>query len=491
MKKNRKILSETARNNKLGYTTHLATSIIMFTFFLLQAASGQQTWVIAGIAAVLAFAPVIGEIIFWKKNNETTAIKHFLAIGFAIFYTFSLFTSKNNLVFAFVIPMILIISVYSDIRYSLLINSGVIIESILVVILGSQSGKYGYAGPDSSIIQIVVVIMIGVYSILTSKTLKANSVQKVENIMEAQKKTETLLTNLSHVSENTKLGINEINTDIDKLNEAFSATLNAMQEVSSGATDTAEAVQNQILQTEAIQNKINVVTNASDQISKHMEHTLKVLDEGNKNIDWLVQKVDASVKNGADVANKLETLNDYIDEMHSIVELINGITSQTGLLALNASIEAARAGESGKGFSVVATEISHMATQTDEATVHITELIHNISNAITEVVGVIYQMIDGINEEKQTSVNTVKSFEAIQENTFRIRENISELSSNVDELKNANNVIVDSIQTISAISEEVSAHASQTISSEESNSEVLENISSKMQNLLELTNSEQ
>ena len=222
-----------------------------------------------------------------------------------------------------------------------------------------------------------------------------------------------------------------------------------------------------------------------------MDHTLKVLDEGNKNIDWLVQKVDASVKNGADVANKLETLNGYIDEMHSIVELISGITSQTGLLALNASIEAARAGESGKGFSVVATEISHMATQTDEATVHITELIHNISNAITEVVGVIYQMIDGINEEKQTSVNTVKSFEAIQENTFRIRENISELSSNVDELKNANNVIVDSIQTISAISEEVSAHASQTISSEESNSEVLENISSKMQNLLELTNSEQ
>lgn len=71
MKKNRKILSETARNNKLGYTAHLATSIIMFTFFLLQAASGQQTWVIAGIAAVLAFAPVIGEIIFWKKKFET------------------------------------------------------------------------------------------------------------------------------------------------------------------------------------------------------------------------------------------------------------------------------------------------------------------------------------------------------------------------------------------------------------------------------------
>lgn len=50
----------------------------------------------------------------------------------------------------------------------------------------------------------------------------------------------------------------------------------------------------------------------------------------------------------------------------------------------------------------MATEISGMASQTNEATVHITELIENVSTAITEVVEVIYQMISGINEEKQS-----------------------------------------------------------------------------------------
>ena len=89
-----------------------------------------------------------------------------------------------------------------------------------------------------------------------------------------------------------------------------------------------------------------------------------------------------------------------MEQMNTIVELIKSIASQTSLLAPNASIEAARAGEAGKGFAVVATEISGMASQTNEATVHITELIENVSTAISEVVEVIYQMISGINEEK-------------------------------------------------------------------------------------------
>lgn len=483
-----KTLSDKARNNKTAMLTHGISVAVMTTFCVLQSASGLQTWGYSLLVAILGFVPVIADYIFWRKNSETTMIKHIVAIGFAIFYTYTLFTSFNNIVFAFVIPMILVISIYNDARYSLMINAGTVIESFLIVIIGAKTGKFGYNGIDSAIIQVVVMILVCIYSLITTKTLDENTKQKLQNITDAQNKTELVLNNLSELSQKIKEGIEDIYHDIGKLSQSASVTKDAMQQVSTGSADTAEAVQNQLIQTEAIQDKVNTVNNAAAHITDNMQQTLSVLESGNHDVEILVQKVEASVQNGAEVAEKLKTLDKYISEMNSIVELISGITSQTSLLALNASIEAARAGEAGRGFSVVATEISKMASQTNDATVHITELITNVSSAINEVVDVIYQMISGINEEKQSTANTANSFDTIQTNTVSIRDNIDSLAKNIIELKNANHVIVDSIQTISAISEEVSAHANETMNSEEENSEILNGIERKMQALINLIN---
>lgn len=482
--------SERNRNNFFATIGHGVSSVVMCIICIIQAINLQRApWHIA-LALVLGFAPVIGEIICYAKNPKTTMVKHFVGYGFALFYTFFIFTGTNNMFFMFVVPMILVISVYNDIKYSIKINVGVILESVIVVILGATKGGFGYRDKYSAIIQIVLAVMVAVYSTITSVVLNATSNQKLKNVTEAKDRTQSLLDNVSRISEETKAGIDEMSVMLEELNASSIHNKENMEQVSIGINDTADAVQNQLCQTEEIQTKVDTVDEVSSIIAENMDNTLKVLENGKKDVEILVGQVEESVKNGTEVASKLSALDEYIKEMNSIVELISGITSQTSLLSLNASIEAARAGEAGRGFSVVATEISSMATQTQNATDHITKLINNVAAAINEVVSVIYRMIDGINAEKQSTVNTAESFKSIHDNTIAVQENVKKLAIDVKELKEANLVIVDSIQRISGVSEEVSANASETMNSEENNVEILSKISKRMQEVLELTSGE-
>ena len=404
-----KEISELTRSNRIAMLSHISTVTVMVFFMIWESVRGQLSPVYMTIATVVGVIPLIGEVICWKSNTEHAMIKHLVSYGFSLFYTICLFTSPTNLIYVFVIPMIFVVTTYSDTRYLLLINTGAILECIIVVVIGATKGGFGYHGIEAAVVQIVVMIMVGAYSVLTTKVIRENTRKRF--------------------------------------------------------TEVAVAV---------------------EEIGNSMTLTLKALAEGKQDIEHLASEVEASVDNGTEVTEKLENLNKYMDEMNSIVELIGGITNQTSLLALNASIEAARAGEAGRGFSVVATEISGMATRTKEATVHITELISNVSNAIMEVVGVVSNMIDGINEEKTGASNAEESFESIEDNTRAIQKNADTLSRSISELQNANKEIIDSIQTISAISQQVSAHAGETMQAEEENLNVMQDVSAIMQKLATL-----
>lgn len=479
--------TEKERNNRIVMICHWIESVMIAVTFLLEMLTGQRPVLYGVIILLLALGPVIAELYFWLKDHNTTMIKHLAAMGFGAMYTVIIFTTTNNQLYLYALPMVVLITVYNDKAYMLKIIVAIILENAITVGVGAATGMFGYQNAASAVLQIMAVFLFCIYAYLAASTLEKNNHEQLSSIEDAQNKTEKVLEEVSRNAKFMQEGIQEIHDKVAQLQMASETTKEAMGQVSDGVTDTAEAVQKQLEQTNTIGQRVETVGTATGDIAQRMEQTLSVLAQGKQDVEELVREVETSVQDSAEAAEKLETLNQYITEMNTIVELISGITTKTSLLALNASIEAARAGEAGKGFAVVATEISGLATQTKDATTHITELIGNVAGSIEEVVNVIHNMLEGINREKDTTENTAESFKTIEQHTYVIRDNVDQLKDSVEQLKTANQEIADSVQTISAVSEQVSAHASETLHAEEENMEHLQTITNRAKELLSMT----
>lgn len=258
-----------------------------------------------------------------------------------------------------------------------------------------------------------------------------------------------------------------------------------MQEVSSGTNDTAESIQSQLGKTEEIQHYIEQLANMAENIAESMGQAKENVAIGRKNIDSLNEQMVVSERAGNEVVESMKSLEEYMTNVQSIIDLITSVASQTSLLALNASIEAARAGEAGRGFAVVATEISNLANQTQTATVNITEVIHNVSDKLDVAANAVEQLMGNSKKQSESANQAADSFVLISESTERVDEQSERLGNAVAKLTDANSGIVESIQTISAIMQEVSAHSQETYTVSERNTGIVDEVTRLVDNLNE------
>lgn len=467
---------ELAKANEVAMNCHCLVCSIMSVAYFVEFLKGDRTLLYVLVTIILAMTPVAGEFISYKKMHDTKMIKHFVGIGYAILYTFVMFTTNNHFTFVYVIPMLIAITVYNDFKYSLPIEVGMVIVNVVQLVMFFQKGIYTKADMASVGIQFFVIVLICGIQLYTSMVTERLNQWKLAEIKAEHEKTEELLMRIMDTSDKMTQQIAESAQKTASLGESMQAMKESMEEVNSGSNDTAEAVQSQLNQTEEIQAMVEQVEKGTENIIDSMNQNKEAIAQGNANVGILVKQAEETVESGKKVTEELSQLDTYMSQMNSILDIINSITSQTSLLALNASIEAARAGDAGRGFAVVASEISQMAQQTKDSTVQISQLIENVSNAIQMVVEVSSSMISMIESQNETTEKTAESFTVIEKNSDNVYGHSNELAAYVTKLADANKKIIDSISTISAISEEVAAHASDTLSATESNNVIVEEL---------------
>ena len=192
-----------------------------------------------------------------------------------------------------------------------------------------------------------------------------------------------------------------INATVDELRRLV-ATINdtsvkvaaSSQETQATALQLAEAAQHQASEIDSASNRIREIAGSIDQVSRHStesadvaQRSVQIATQGAGVVRKTIQGMDSIRDQIQETSKRIKRLGESSQEIGSIVELINDISEQTNILALNAAMQAASAGEAGRGFAVVADEVQRLAERTSGATHRIEALVQAIQSDTNSAVG--------------------------------------------------------------------------------------------------------
>jgi methyl-accepting chemotaxis protein len=217
-----------------------------------------------------------------------------------------------------------------------------------------------------------------------------------------------------------------------------------------------------------------VAVRAAEKANEVAASGQNVIEQSQAEMIRLVDRMTAAVP----VVEELASNNANITEILSVIE---GISEQTNLLALNAAIEAARAGEQGRGFAVVADEVRNLASRTQESVGEIRQVIENVQNGTRDVVRAIQDGNDLANDSAAQVQNAAAELSQIFEAIASINDMNSQIVKAAEEQQSVSAEVNQNVSNIRDLSAQILTQAEE---SEMVSSQIGE-LSSKQQSLVD------
>lgn len=408
---------------------------------------------------LISYLPVgIAWVLFRNTDGSSRLIASLGLMGFGAYYVTCLFKSDNVLVTIYVIPLLILMFMYEDVKlvvrmciYYIVVNVVAIVYKVVVC------NQVSDVNIDCYEIIISLCVLTSMGAILSTNLIRKANEWRQQQIKIQMEQVETSKKGIINTSKDVNELVVDIKQNIDQNVNHVTTMNSSMEEVSKGMQTVAESLTDQTNATVNIQNEISSIVSLTEELVETAKNSEVSVNSSNQNMSK-VKELTENVKNESHlVINEMKNLVQNSTEVRSVIEIIGSIAGQTNLLALNASIEAARAGDAGRGFSVVADEIRGLADSTHQSIGKIQTILAQLEESTKHADDSINSMLGEMDEQRSCIDQTYQNLNYVNSNLEQLMDRVQKVSRKVVNVEKETNLVVESVNQMSAISEEVSA----------------------------------
>ncbi|MFA9398905.1 MAG: methyl-accepting chemotaxis protein [Clostridiaceae bacterium] len=312
--------------------------------------------------------------------------------------------------------------------------------------------------------------------------LKGETGELAKSSQLMQEQIKSLLVKVKDESNNLASVVNNTSESMDSLNIQIEDVSATTEELSAGMEETAASSEELNATSNEIQNSINDLAlkakDGADSANDINKRAGKIKNDFNKSIE-INKKLLSNTK--IELENAIEG-SKIVEEINVLSEAILEISTQTKLLALNASIEAAKAGEYGKGFNVVAEEIKKLAARSKETVMKIQEITEKVVYSVNNLSENSSSLLNYVDVNV---TNEYKSMVAVAEQYSKDADYVNSL---VFDFSTTSEEIYASIEGLIQTIDQVATAAGDGAAGTTSIAERVENITDKSNDIIKQTN---
>ena len=188
--------SEKKYANRTAMIGHTMIDTVLFLAYLLEVFKGSRTIGYFMVFAVMTVVPVVVEWMIFKKNPESEAIKHIIGITYGILYLFVIFTTNSLTPFTYAFPMFIVIILYMDVRFNILISIFAFLGNVIYIVYYALTVGYASAEIPDVEIRIASTFLTAVFMIITTIAVTRVNDYKLRQIQDKTDETSELMGNV-------------------------------------------------------------------------------------------------------------------------------------------------------------------------------------------------------------------------------------------------------------------------------------------------------